>query len=1015
MKFKASLLLILSAIVLPCLVNAQTSKSSDCKVIGTPPICLFDTSYCPTTTEVACRIGEDVDTLITYVNADDVITGVINQTSGNKTVTGQDGISVGVTNIAESSMDSFNGWFYPATFNVTSTGTYNLSGGTLTAGFETINGIMTQSGTTINTAKSNPNGSAVYIHCTGLGSSNCTTIVAEQGTIGQLNVVGTAAHYNLESGTLNAPTLLLDSGGTFTQTGGVANVVEGQVEDQNLTTQPKSGLYVGYNGAGTYNLSGSPSVVLQVGGATTIGSTAEQFPGYEYIGYNKGSTGTFNQSGGTNILGSTGGEPGYLYVGYSGTGNYNLSGGTLATNYPSYEYIGYNPGSVGTFDQSGGQNGVIKSGNPSILTLYVGYTGTGNYTLGKTGGSSTSATLSAFDEYIGSQNYDSTTDAYVNGIGTFTQNAGTNQVEELYVGYQGGVGTTPIGKYKLVGGSVTSDTTGEGANEYIGFEGYGVFSQSGGTNNADDLILGDGNGTSPGLGIYNLSGTGALTVCCSNEVIGQGTDKANAFNQSGGTNTTLSVIVGNSGSGKYSLSTGTLNVGNLVLGQGSGTISGTFTQTGGIVNMIFTLDGFSTTGTLTVAQTGKGSYALTAGTLNAGNEYVAEGMGTTGTFTQGTGSTNSMATNDSLYVGYGGKGTYTMNGGTLKASQEVVGGGNGINSGNGTFTEKGGTNTITASSSTSGNLEIGEVAAGTYNLDGGALTAVSLAVNTTGSMVADKTGTAALAFTVSGTTMNDGKMSFTDASASLGAFTNDGSLTLSATTTTAGKLTLGTYTQGSAGVLKISLDGKTAGTNYYALDVSGAATLGGTLDLTTGFTPVVGDVWDILNYSSETGSFKTVNLPTAPTGDHYVFSCGAKDCSLTLDSGVAVVSGAQGVASGSPARRVSRGSSEGASSAGPHQAVAILSRSTCFGTRLPGSPSCGTEVIARGASSGEMHASGSGSVGGEIHNNIMVATRSISRDGSGPWREPSGSAAEMARLYVCAYLPSSVAHTLGCN
>src|ERR1700684_4208626 len=365
-----------------------------------------------------------------------------------------------------------------------------------------------------------------------------------------------------------------------------------------------------------------------------------------------------------------------------------------------------------------------------------------------------------------------------------------------------------------------------------------------------------------------------------------------------------------------------------------------------------------------------------------------------------------MAKNDTLHVDYGGKGTYTMNGGTLKAFQEVVGGGNGINSGNGTFTEKGGTNTITASSSANGNLEIGDVATGTYNLDGGALTAVSLAIGTTGSMVADKTGTAALTFKISGTTTNDGKMSFADASASLGAFTNDGSLTLNATTTTAGKLTLGTYAQGSAGILKVSLDGKTAGTNYYALDISGAATLGGTLDLTTGFTPVVGDVWDILNYASETGSFKTINLPTAPAGDHYVFNCGAKDCTLTLDSGAAVVPTTQRGVDGSPVQRVSRASIASASSAGEQQPVAILSRATCFGAGVLGYAACGTEEIARGASNGEMHASRSGSRGGEIHNNIMVDTRTVSRDGSGASPEPSASAAETARLYVCAYLPS---------
>jgi hypothetical protein len=150
MKSKASLVLILCVLAIPCLVQAQTKNSSNCKVIGLPPICLFDTSYCPTITEVACQAGDDVSTLVTYVNADTVVTGVVNQTSGNTTVTGQDGISVGFTNITESNQDFFSGWFYPATFNVTSTGTYNLSGGTLTAGFETVNGIMNQSGTTTN-------------------------------------------------------------------------------------------------------------------------------------------------------------------------------------------------------------------------------------------------------------------------------------------------------------------------------------------------------------------------------------------------------------------------------------------------------------------------------------------------------------------------------------------------------------------------------------------------------------------------------------------------------------------------------------------------------------------------------------------------------------------------------------------------------------------------------------------------------------------------------------------------
>jgi hypothetical protein len=172
--------------------------------------------------------------------------------------------------------------------------------------------------------------------------------------------------------------------------------------------------------------------------------------------------------------------------------------------------------------------------------------------------------------------------------------------------------------------------------------------------------------------------------------------------------------------------------------------------------------------------------------------------------------------------------------------------------------------------------------------------------------------------------------------------------------------------------------------------------------------------WDILNYTSETGSFSTVNLPTAPTGDHYVFSCGAKDCTLTLDSGAAVVSTAtQGVVSASPATLVSRGvARDTSSSSGTHQPAAILSRVTCFASRLL---SCGTQAIARDASGSETHLLVSGGAGGEVHNNIMMANRSISAAREGASHESSASAAEMARLYVCAYLPVSVAHTIGCN
>jgi fibronectin-binding autotransporter adhesin len=225
----------------------------------------------------------------------------------------------------------------------------------------------------------------------------------------------------------------------------------------------------------------------------------------------------------------------------------------------------------------------------------------------------------------------------------------------------------------------------------------------------------------------------------------------------------------------------------------------------------------------------------------------------------------------------------------------------------------------------------------------------------------------------------------------------------------------GTFAESGAGVLNIDLDGTVAGTKYDVLNVSGAAALGGTIDfvLNAAFKPVVGDAWDVLNYTSETGSFTTVNLPTAPTGDHYVFACGVTDCTLTLDSGPAAA--VKGAVSGAAATRVTGGSMPGDSSGSTHEPLAILSRVTCYGARLLGLTSCGTESIGSRAVRAEHQLAPVSAASGMVHNNVLVASRSISAGRAGASHTPSASTTAMARLYVCAYLPSSVAHTMGCN
>jgi hypothetical protein len=253
----------------------------------------------------------------------------------------------------------------------------------------------------------------------------------------------------------------------------------------------------------------------------------------------------------------------------------------------------------------------------------------------------------------------------------------------------------------------------------------------------------------------------------------------------------------------------------------------------------------------------------------------------------------------------------------------------------------------------------------------------------------------------------------------------------------------GTFTESGAGILNIDLDGTVANTKYDVLNVSGAATLGGTItiDLITGFNPVVGNAWDVLNYASATGAFTTVNLPTAPVGDHYVFTCGATDCTLTLDAGAAAANSATkgtvatGIVSASPARRVSRNLGAVASVSNTHEPLAILSLATCSAARMLVSLSCGERSAAN--LSHELHAvasagSGLGTVHnnvahnnvmaasasptlGTVHNNVMVATRSMSSARGGASNETSASASTMARLYVCAYMPSTLAHTMGCS
>ncbi|MBI5234907.1 MAG: PEP-CTERM sorting domain-containing protein, partial [Deltaproteobacteria bacterium] len=296
--------------------------------------------------------------------------------------------------------------------NVVGIGTYNFYGGTLNNSLivgDAGTGLFANSGGTHNVTGDMILGN----QATGLGTYNLSgtgsvavsgnTIVGMDGTgyfnqsggthtTGSLVLgqnTGSFGMYNFTGGVLNDSIIVGDAGtGVFNNSGGTHNVTGDMILGNQAT------------GVGTYNLSGTGSVV--VSGSTIVGAFG---------------TGVFNQSGGGNAITDN------LVLGdqATGSGAYNLSAGALSAN---DLHIGEN--GSGVFTQSGGSNAIASE-------LFIGRnTGSsGSYDL--SGG-----TLSVgWAERVG-----------VLGTATFNQTGGTNQTSELRIG---GSGT-----YNYSGGALTA-------------------------------------------------------------------------------------------------------------------------------------------------------------------------------------------------------------------------------------------------------------------------------------------------------------------------------------------------------------------------------------------------------------------------------------------------------------------------------------------------------------------------------------------------------------------------------
>ncbi|MEI8375853.1 MAG: autotransporter-associated beta strand repeat-containing protein [Planctomycetota bacterium] len=712
---------------------------------------------------------------------------------------------------------------YSGSGTFTQTGGTNICTNMVLASGDSSSGTYTLSGS----------GQLSVVSSENLGISGKATFVQSGGTHSTAQLLlgyysSSTSTYDLSgNGQLSAASICLGySGpGTFTQSGGTNTTgslyLGNNTDGSGAYSLSGSGwlsagsVYLGYSGTGTFTQSGGTNSItgsLFVGnnagssGTYSLSNSGQLLASCEYIGLIPSASASFQQSGGKNTVSlmqiDYGGK--YLLTGgslqvnsglinqgifdgggmpsvFSCNGIMDLSSGTwqnmeamsldmginsllivpagfnLSTGFASYSTLGFThitgtvlavpvgrdivgQGSIndpvicqGTIAcESNGfinlNNGLILSGTGNAAL------GTGSLTVNDTASGITIGPLSMSNHYIGK-----------GGIGIFTQTGGSNTISSgLFLGY----GNTDSGTYILSGNGQLS-----AVSEYIGYGGgaTAMFRQTGGNNTAGYVSIGNGGyyllggGTLSitaglsNLGVFDGGGGTAVVNAVSSVVdLSQGTlQNVESMSMNIDANSLLIVSAGfdlNTGFGSFNCLGLTHTLGTtLTIPAGQGFIGSVsisdavicqgaiMAPSGGTINLI---GGLSLSGTGTI-QLGNGNLTTndlqsgsSSGSLAVVNHYV--GNGGIGTFTQ-SGGTNSISLN--LYLGKNSSdsGTYTLNGsGYVSATDENVG-----YSGSGSFVQSGGTNSIL--NYHNGHLFLGynSCSSGTYDLSGSGLVSAS--------------------------------------------------------------------------------------------------------------------------------------------------------------------------------------------------------------------------------------------------------------------------------------------------
>jgi T5SS/PEP-CTERM-associated repeat protein len=358
---------------------------------------------------------------------------------------------------------------------------------------------------------------------------------------------------------------------------------------------------------------------------------------------------------------------------------------------------------------------------------------------------------------------------------------------------------------------------------------------------------------------FGSSGTAAIGGAGSNWTIGRNLTVGNSgigtLNVTGGAQVTdLNGYVANNSTSTSTAtvsgmnSTWTSSETELRIGvSGGGTLN---VSSGGQVNCPSSYFGSDSAGSGTGSVTGAGSKLTTTGYMYVGYNgggmltasggaqvsdrygYVASEPMSTGTLTVDGIGTSWTSVLD-IYVGNSGTGNLNVTGGAHVTNR------NGFL---GDLSSSSGSVSVSGSGSlwsNSGTLSIGAAGTGLVTVGSGAtVSAAGPAPNVSiGSL-----GTVNGAGTISGSVQNGGTV---------------------APGTSAGILTItGSYIQTPAGKLQIDIGGTTPGSDYDRLAVSGAVTLGGTLQVSLNpFAISLGNRFDIMDWGSRSGGFSTVTLP----------------------------------------------------------------------------------------------------------------------------------------------------------